>query len=159
MRNFCSKTIFLEKNSASSYPWTKCCEIPETADWRQTAHIIHTFSAISFTKTPIYRHHYEHFETAGHLKMAWRWSVVNKFPKKTLKKQQNRTIKSKIKIVPPFWIISHCYVKSREVGDRQWMSNKCGKFEYMYGRFRPGWRDVVWPVSAGLNARGLSPQT
>jgi hypothetical protein len=49
--------------------------------------------------------------------MASRWSVVNKFPKKTLKKQQSLTILSKIKIVPPFWIISRCYAKSREVGD------------------------------------------
>jgi hypothetical protein len=48
-----SKTIFLEKNTASSYPRTKCCEIPETADRRRTANIIHTFSAISFTKTLI----------------------------------------------------------------------------------------------------------
>jgi hypothetical protein len=70
MTNFGSKTIFLEKNSTSSYPRTKCCEIPETADRRQTANIIHTFSAISFTKMPINHHHYEHFETAGHLKMA-----------------------------------------------------------------------------------------
>jgi hypothetical protein len=70
MTNFCSKTFFVEKNTASSYPRTKGCEIPETADRRQTADIIHTFSAISFTKTPINHHHYEHFETAGHLKMA-----------------------------------------------------------------------------------------
>jgi hypothetical protein len=35
-------------------------------------------------------------------------------------------------------IISHCYAKTREVGDRHWMSNKCGKFEYTYGRIRLG---------------------
>jgi hypothetical protein len=44
-------------------------------------------------------------------------------PEKTIKKQQDRTIMSKIKIVPPFWIISHCYAKSREVGDRQWQES------------------------------------
>jgi hypothetical protein len=69
MTNFCSKTIFLEKNSASSYMLTPD-QMPETADRRRTANIIHTFSAISFTKTPVNHHHYEHFETARHLKMA-----------------------------------------------------------------------------------------
>jgi hypothetical protein len=46
--------------------------------------------AISFTKRPINHHHYEHFETAGHLRMAWRWSVVNKFPKKSDDNVQNK---------------------------------------------------------------------
>jgi hypothetical protein len=56
--------------------------------------------------------------------MAWRRVCCQQIPEKTLKRQQNRTIMSKIKIVPPFWIISRCYANIQNV----W-SNYLEKFE------------------------------
>jgi hypothetical protein len=68
MTNFCSKTIFLEKNSA--YPGPNAVKFQKQMIEDELKTLSTPFSAISFTKTTINHHHYEHFETAGHLKMA-----------------------------------------------------------------------------------------
>jgi hypothetical protein len=75
--------------------------------------------------------------------MAWRWSVVNKFLRKKHKKSNKigRYFMSKIKIVPPFWIISRCIHQVSRVWQSSVMRYKCAKFESTHGWIRPGWTD------------------
>jgi hypothetical protein len=67
MTNFCSKTFFVEK-----YRILALTPGPNAVKFQKQLieDKLLTFSAISFTKRLINHHHYDHFETAGHLKMA-----------------------------------------------------------------------------------------